>query len=313
MCLQRLTTMFRDLGHEVIPIAAELPIGCEAEMLVALNAWRSAEAVLAFKECNPTGQVVIKVTGTELSRDPQSTEWLLANNTIKAAEVLVFSQPQAQRIAEAQFGDLEAKSHLIYPSTEVPLELNHQRDWQKQEGRKLSIILAGNAREEKNPAFLSRLQESSNDLENRISVKWFGEADTCSRSIFKELKQSAKWFQWKGGLTQKELWEEMTQADLLLNVSSEEGGANAICESISMGLPVLASRIPGNVGLLGEDYPGYFGLNDPQQLQDLIDQIHEEQDFYALLGEAVNQRAALFSYENERLAWEDLFSKMTSN
>lgn len=49
-----------------------------------------------------------------------------------------------------------------------------------------------------------------------------------------------------------------------------EGGANAVGESLVAGTPVVASRIAGNVGLLGEDYPGYFAVGDTEALAALL-------------------------------------------
>ena len=41
-----------------------------------------------------------------------------------------------------------------------------------------------------------------------------------------------------------------------------EGGAHVVIEAVRSGTPVLASRIDGNVGLLGADYRGYFAPGD---------------------------------------------------
>ena len=52
--------------------------------------------------------------------------------------------------------------------------------------------------------------------------------------------------------------------------SLSEGGANVISEAAVAGVPVLASRIDGNVGLLGADYPGYFPVGDTEALARLL-------------------------------------------
>ena len=44
-----------------------------------------------------------------------------------------------------------------------------------------------------------------------------------------------------------------------------EGGAHVIMEAVRSGTPVLASRIPGNVGMLGADYAGYFEHGDARR------------------------------------------------
>ena len=54
----------------------------------------------------------------------------------------------------------------------------------------------------------------------------------------------------------------MQRAHVLLHPSRIEGGAQAVIEAIRGGTPVIASRIDGNTGLLGTDYPGLFAPGD---------------------------------------------------
>jgi glycosyltransferase involved in cell wall biosynthesis len=57
---------------------------------------------------------------------------------------------------------------------------------------------------------------------------------------------------------------------VLVHASRMEGGAHVVMEAICSGTPVLASRIDGNVGMLGADYPGYFEHGDAQGLANLL-------------------------------------------
>jgi glycosyltransferase involved in cell wall biosynthesis len=43
-----------------------------------------------------------------------------------------------------------------------------------------------------------------------------------------------------------------------------------VIEAVRSMVPVLASRIDGNVGLLGRDYAGYFALGDDAALASLM-------------------------------------------
>jgi hypothetical protein len=38
--------------------------------------------------------------------------------------------------------------------------------------------------------------------------------------------------------------------------------APLMSEAIAASVPIIASRIDGNVGILGTDYPGYFDVGD---------------------------------------------------
>jgi glycosyltransferase involved in cell wall biosynthesis len=69
--------------------------------------------------------------------------------------------------------------------------------------------------------------------------------------------------------------------------SRMEGGANVVCEAMRIGVPVLASRISGNVGLLGSRYAGYFPLENERALARLIERAASDRRFYALLKRQV--------------------------
>ena len=79
-----------------------------------------------------------------------------------------------------------------------------------------------------------------------------------------------------------------------------EGGANVVSEAAVAGLPVIASRIPGNVGLLGRGYPGYFPVGDEQALARLLRRAEENPGFLVRLERALATRARLFRPASER-------------
>jgi len=65
------------------------------------------------------------------------------------------------------------------------------------------------------------------------------------------------------------------------------------------GTAVLASRIDGNVGLLGEDYGGYFPVGDSAALAALLERLRGDADFLATLQAQCDARAALFDPARE--------------
>ena len=68
-----------------------------------------------------------------------------------------------------------------------------------------------------------------------------------------------------------------------------------------MGLPVLASRVSGNIGMLGAGYAGYFPLFDERKLARLIERASGDPAFYSKLKKEVLARRALFAPSAERL------------
>ena len=90
--------------------------------------------------------------------------------------------------------------------------------------------------------------------------------------------------------------------------SLSEGGANVISEAVVAGVPVLASRIDGNVGLLGADYPGYFPVGNTEALTRLMRKLEHEPQFVASLRKALAGRAPLFRPAREMAAWRRLLA-----
>ena len=81
-----------------------------------------------------------------------------------------------------------------------------------------------------------------------------------------------------------------------------EGGANVIIEAVTSGVPVLASDISGNRGMLGDDYEGYFAPGDAAALAALIDRSIADPAFYQRLRTQCDARAALFAPAAEQAA-----------
>jgi glycosyltransferase involved in cell wall biosynthesis len=79
-----------------------------------------------------------------------------------------------------------------------------------------------------------------------------------------------------------------------------EGGAHVVIEAIRSGTPVLASRIDGNLGLLGEAYEGCFEPGDDAALASLIARARDDADMLPRLAAQLAPRAALFAPEAER-------------
>jgi len=93
--------------------------------------------------------------------------------------------------------------------------------------------------------------------------------------------------------------KRLSRARLMVISSVMEGGANVICEALAADVPVLASRIPGNIGMLGEDYPGYFAAGDEKQLAALLSRAEDDPGFYADLQRHARLRRGLMRPEQE--------------
>jgi glycosyltransferase involved in cell wall biosynthesis len=88
-----------------------------------------------------------------------------------------------------------------------------------------------------------------------------------------------------------------------------EGGAHVVSQAIAMGVPVIASNIAGNRGLLGEDYLGYFEVGNTDSLQQILQRVELEPHFYDQLVTQISARTLLIQPEREMQSIGELLKK----
>ena len=83
-----------------------------------------------------------------------------------------------------------------------------------------------------------------------------------------------------------------------------------MCEALVNGTPVIASRISGLIGTLGEDYPGYFPAQNTQALADQLLRAETDGAFYRDLEDRCKEAAKLLAPEREQQAWAELLAEI---
>ena len=102
----------------------------------------------------------------------------------------------------------------------------------------------------------------------------------------------------------------MASSHLMVLSSHLEGGANTISEALVDHVPVVASRIPGSIGLLGARYPGYFPVGDTRALADLLWRAESDPRFYAKLKAWCSRLVPVFDPARERAGWRRLLREL---
>jgi len=294
----RWTRILRGLGHDVH--VADHYDGAAADLMIALHAWRSADGIRAFRTRFPDRPLIVALSGTDIyeyiDRDPAPTLHSLA-----CADRLVALQELARRRVPARF---RPKVRVIYQSA-PPVRRSGSRTT-----RGFDVAVIGHLREVKDPfraAKAARLLPSS----SRIRVVHLGAAETPRWAAMAkaEMKRNPRYV-WRGDRPRGEVRRLLGRARAMVLSSLSEGGANVISEAAAAGLPVLASRIDGSVGLLGSDYPGYFPFGDTAALARLLHRLETDPDFRARLRCATARRALLFRPAREKAAWQALIREI---
>lgn len=287
----------RALGHRV-EVAVEYD-GAPADLMIALHAWRSRAAVRRFHAEHPGRPLVVALTGTDLYRflETDRDDTLAA---ITAADRLVALHDRAH---EALPPGLRVKLRVIHQSA-LPLAPCPPRA-----PRHFDVCVIGHLREEKDP-FRAAYAARTLPADSRIRIVHLGKGHTAEweQQARAEMRANPR-YRWRGEVAFGEVRRVMQRSQLMVLSSRMEGGANVVSEACVARLPVIASRIPGSVGLLGDDYSGYYPVEDTAALAELLLRAEQDRRFYAALQKACAARAALFTPARERAGLKRLLAE----
>jgi glycosyltransferase involved in cell wall biosynthesis len=118
-------------------------------------------------------------------------------------------------------------------------------------------------------------------------------------------------YHWRGEVPGWAVRRALARAPLMVLSSIMEGGANVVSEALMAGVPILASKIDGSVGLLGGEYPGYFPVGDTGALGGLLHRAETDGGFLDELRRHCAARAPLFEPARERQSWYDALQELT--
>lgn len=268
--------------------------GAAADAMIALHARRSAASIERFHQQGAGKRLAVVLTGTDLYKDlPESAE---AARSLDLAERIVVLQDDAPRLLRPEW---RAKTQVIFQSAVRLASKRKPRD-------RLDCIMVGHLRDEKDPLTLfGALAEIPAGVP--IRVRHIGAAlDPKLARAARALARQDPRYRYSGALPRGLTRAAIARAHCLVHPSIVEGGANVIVEAITSGTWVIASRISGNVGMLGADYPGYFEPRDASGLARCLVQALEAPRYRRELAAASNKRRSLFIPGREARAVRNL-------
>jgi putative glycosyltransferase (TIGR04348 family) len=263
--------------------------GETADLMLALHARRSAASIAAWAERAPRRSLVVTLTGTDLYRDLPAGDADALRSLALADRLLV--------LHEGAIADLPAEHRA---KASVCFQSTGQRRALAKTGRHLRALMVGHLREEKDPrtyfAAARKLLDRDDILLDHIGAP----LDPALGKEAKALMRAQPRYRWLGALPHESTLRHIQRAHVLVHPSAMEGGAHVVMEAVRCGTPVLASKISGNVGMLGPDYRGYFAPGDAGGLAVLLQRVRGDASMLQGLRMQCDQRAALFDPARER-------------
>jgi putative glycosyltransferase (TIGR04348 family) len=258
----RWAAFLRAAGHRV---EVRVEWSGDADLMLALHARRSHSSIRGFE-----GPLVVALTGTDVYRDiHHSAE---ARESLELADRLIVLQPRA---AEELAPRLRKKIGVVVQSSSTMLR-------HRPVSRRFRVCVVGHLRAEKDPL---RTLAALFHTEAELDVVQLGAA--LDPALVP--KTSDPRYRWLGSVPHARALRWLASSHAMVISSRMEGGANVVSEAIRIGVPVLASRISGNLGLLGAGYRGYFPVGDERALARLLSRAISDRELYRALKRQVRE------------------------
>jgi putative glycosyltransferase (TIGR04348 family) len=245
----------------------------DAVALIALHARRSALSIDAWARHWPGRPLIVVLTGTDLYRDIR-TDSDAQRSLQQATHLIALQEHGPSELPVA----LRAKCVVIFQSA----ALLHPA---AKSARHLQVVMAGHLRAEKDPLTYLR---AVRHLQARDDLRFehIGKAlDAALAEAAQATAAQCPHYRWHGELPRGPTRQRIKQV---------------VIEAVQSGTAVLASRIGGHIGLLGEAHPGFFEVGNDQALAALIERCRDEPAYLRTLLDHGRARAALFSPDTER-------------
>jgi putative glycosyltransferase (TIGR04348 family) len=263
------------------------------DAIIGLHARRSAAAIKEFSKTNKPIAVVL--TGTDLYGD--TPDHIEVRESLELAQRIVVLQDDALKLVPQQFKN---KTEVIYQSADVRKPGPFRQ-------RTFDVAFVGHLRAVKDPMTVLRAMQLIDVPQIRLIH--IGKTDEYEQEFSRAISMDAR-IASKGPLPHNKTRQILGKCRLMVISSIMEGGANVVIEALTNETPVLASRMSGNIGMLGSDYPGYFEVGDHQGLANLIKRCVEDRSFLDLLCKYGAQRSSRFYPATEKHAVLQLAHKL---
>ena len=273
--------------------------GEAAALMLALHARRSADSIEAWASSHPGRGLAVVLTGTDLYQDIQNDA--SAQRSLALAQQLVVLQEKGPHVLPPNYRD---KTRVMFQSTTTRQTLPKSPQF-------LKAVMVGHLREVKSP---QTLYEAARLLAMQADIRIDHLGAALDAELGEQARQTAQVcpsYRWLGAVTHEATRRRIQRAHVLVHCSRMEGGAHVVMEAVCSGTPVLASKVDGNVGMLGADYAGYFPWGDAQALAHLLQRCRDDASFLSGLRAQCEARTPLFHPAREQAALIDLIKDLT--
>lgn len=295
---ERWSRFLKQMGHTV-SISQNLQRS-KSDLMVALHANHSFTAIEQFHNSYPNKFLVVLLTGTDIHQDIHTNPNV--KKSLEYANRLILLQPLGIQ-------DIPAEFH--YKVRVIPQSAKKFNGEIQKRQRTFDVCVIGHLRKVKDPF---RTAYAIRNLPNnsRIHVQHIGGIlDTEMEATALEEMKNNKRYSWLGKRPHGKTLKILARSQVMVLSSIMEGGPGVLSEAVVAGIPILASRISATLGLLGENYPGFFEVGDTKCLTELLLRVETDSVFLKDLRNKIHLLQDRFDPSVEKSSLEKLIKEIT--
>jgi putative glycosyltransferase (TIGR04348 family) len=313
---ERWARLLGDLGHQV-QVAHEWLESSQTtqwDLLITLHARKSFSILERFHRAHPDIPVIVALTGTDIYQELSSSAE--AQRSLEIASRLIVLQPLAVGALPERF---RSRSRVVFQSASSVGQSASSRgqsaaaELPEQPDNVFRICVLAHLRAVKDPlraAYAARELPSHSRVQvvhagGVLDAELAGEAEA-------EQRRNPRYV-WLGDLPHGRALRLLAGSHLLALTSLAEGGANVVSEAIAAGVPVLSTLIPGSIGILGPEYPGYFPVGDTRALCLAMQRAESDPAFYGELKRRISDLKPVVDPQRERESWQALLAEVSTS
>jgi glycosyltransferase involved in cell wall biosynthesis len=227
------------------------------DVTILLHAYRSGKPWLEATAGRRLPTVVL-LTGTDINHgleNPQQQD--VISRILLQAERVLLQNPLLAKALSSSHPELSVNLRELPPGIRLGTEEYHLRDRHQFAKDATLFLCPAGLRAVKRP--LELLEKFDQVIKNRSDVL----LAFCGPVIEKEYSQrflsaleARPWAHYLGAIPTQAMASAMREVDVVVNNSQTEGLANSLLESATLGIPILAHKIPGNIAVVQHETNG---------------------------------------------------------
>lgn len=259
------------LGHSVVIEETGLKagqslrkkiLGFDPDVAILLHAYRTGKPWLDAMVDQKIPTVVL-LTGTDINHgldDPKQSG--VIRKTLHQAACVLSQNPLLVNALTSSHPGLTANLHELPPGIKLGTAPYPLRDLHHLAKDKVLFLCPAGLRPVKGVLELLEIFDQVATQSSGCLLAFCGPVlDQEYNQRFQSALEERPWAHYLGTIPKQAMASAMCEADVILNNSQTEGLANSLLEAATLGIPILAHNIPGNVAVVNHETNGLLYSN----------------------------------------------------